>query len=86
MSAGSPDIVRKESFSRLSRLRSHEQRILEGDPSDNEEFRGTGKRIAGTRRPRTESSPTRVSFSSVNQKTPARSYFQRPPHGSLGEG
>ena len=36
-------------------------------------------------RPRTDSSPSRLSFSSaLNQKTPARSYYQRSFHGSLG--
>lgn len=80
-----PGIARRESLSRLSRLRSQEHRATEGDSSDNEETRGTGNRRAGTRR-RTDSSPSRLSFSSsFNQKTPARSYFQRPPHGSLGK-
>lgn len=42
--------------------------------------------LHGTQLPRREISPSAISYSSwTSQKTPARSYFQRSFHGSLGE-
>lgn len=85
MSTGHSATTRRVNGSRLSRIRSQEHRILGEDYGDYDEPRGTGNRTIGSLHQRQEPSPSRLSFSSsLSQKTPARSYFQRPFHGSHG--
>lgn len=56
------------------------------DVSDHEGTEGAEDRANGFFRQRNESSPSRMSFSaSLNQKTPARSYFQHSFQDSNGE-
>ena len=63
---------------------------ISDDASDMEDSRKPIPRLVESRshnnlKPRAESSPSRISFSaSLNQKTPARSYFQRTIRSSLG--
>lgn len=58
-----------------------------GDPSDIEGAQDFEDLVHGSNRPRAEGSPSRMSFSSsVNQATPARSYFHhslRGPHSKV---
>lgn len=81
---------RHRSGSRLSRLHQSQPPFLD-DFGDHSELSGTGSTRIEIRshaglRPRAESSHLAGSFSSLsNQKTPARSYFQRPFLPSPGE-
>lgn len=78
----------KRSGSRVSRLRTRRRSDSSGPSwADNDEARGmTGRPIRGSQsRPDPSPSPSRFPFSlSLNQATPARSYFQRSFHGSQG--
>jgi hypothetical protein len=75
------------SDSRVSRFRNREQSGSTGQSwSDHDEHRGMTSRPVVVSRSHRDPSPSRFSFSlSLNQATPARSYFQRSFHGSQGK-
>ena len=86
MSAGQSGIGRNQSLSRHASLLRPDQNVSVSDSSENEDYHAVGNRTSTNVHLRTESSPSRLSFSSsLNQKTPVRSYFQRSVHGSQGE-
>ena len=65
------------SGSQITRLRGQEPMPSSVNVSDHEGTEDTEDRVNGFFRHRNESSPSRMSFSSsLNQKTPARSYYQ----------
>ena len=72
--------------SQLARIREQEAMPSSADVGDHEGTEETEERVNGFFRHRSESSPSRMSFSSsLNQKTPARSYFQHSFQDSHGE-
>ena len=85
--AESGSIGRRRSASQLARLRGQEPMPSSiADVSDHEGPEGTENHTNHFFRQRNESSPSRTSFSSsLNQKTPARSYFQHSVQDSHGE-
>ena len=84
MSAGQHGSGRRRSGSRLSRLRSQEH--PGGDYSDNDEIQGMSSRTLGSLQGQMDSCLSRSPFSnSLNQKTPARSYYQHSFPSSLGD-
>lgn len=77
---------RNRSGSQLARIRGQEPISSSADASDHEDTEETEDRASGFFRQRNESSSSRKSFSSsLNQKTPARSYFQHSFQDSNGE-
>ena len=78
------------SSSRLSRTFHHQQSPTLEDTSEHEASPSDDSAKVDIRshvslRPRTESSPLGASFSSsLNQRTPVRSYYQRSFQGSFG--
>ncbi len=77
---------RHRSGSQLARVRGQEPIPFSADVSDHEGTEEIEDRANGFFRQRNESSPSRTSFSSsMNQKTPARSYFQHSFQESHGE-
>ena len=84
--AESGSIGRKISASKLARLRGQEPMPSSADMSDHEGTEEAEIHANNLLRQRNESSPSRTSFSSsLNQKTPARSYFQHSFQDSHGE-
>lgn len=70
----------------LARIRGQGPIPSSADVGDHEGTEETEDRTNGFFRQRNESSPSRMSFSSsLNQKTPARSYFQHSFQDSHGE-
>ena len=77
---------RNRSASQLGRIRGQEPIPSSADLGDYGGTEETEGRVNGFFRPRNESSPSRMSFSSsLNQKTPARSYFQHSFQDSHGQ-
>ncbi|KAL8839501.1 MAG: hypothetical protein Q9170_001724 [Blastenia crenularia] len=81
--------ARPRTGSRLSQLLRKSQALHGGEASDMDESLATAQSPHGTVQSRIEASPSRTSpFASLNQqnqqKTPARSYFQRSIRGSHG--
>ena len=82
----SGSIGRKRSVSQLARLRGQEPMPSSADISNHEGTEETENHANNFFRQRNESSPSRTSFSSsLNQKTPARSYFHHSFQDSHGE-
>lgn len=78
--------VRNRSASQLARIRGQEPMPSGADLSDHEGPDEIEDRVNEFYRQINESSPSRLSFSSsLNQKTPARSYFQHSFSDSHGE-
>ena len=77
--------TRKKS-GQLARIRGQESMTSNVDINDREGIEELEDHSTGFFRHRNESSPSRLSFSSsLNQKTPARSYFQHSFQDSHGE-
>ena len=85
-----PPSARLRSGSRLAQLlRSSQPSISDTTSEHDEDKSGASPQIetrsTGSFRPRAESTPLGTSVaSSMNLKTPARSYFHRSFHGSIG--
>lgn len=76
-----PQGASNRSNSRLSHVLHHGRASPTRDLNDNDGARDIEGNAHGTLRPRAGSSISRLSFSSsMNQKTPARSYFHRSFH------
>ena len=70
----------------LARFRGQEPMTSNADVNDREGTEEFEDHLTGFFRHRNEPSPSRTSFSSsLNQKTPARSYFQHSFQDSHGE-
>ena len=79
-------IGRKTSAPQLTRIRGREYMRSSSDVSDHEAAVETDDHANGFSRHQNESPSSRLSFSSsLNQKTPARSYFQHSFQDSHGE-
>lgn len=77
---------RNRSGSHLARILGQEHMHSSADVRDHEGTEEIENHANGLFRQRNESSPSRTSFSSsLNQKTPARSYFQHSLQDSHGE-
>ena len=73
------------SGSNTSRIISQDHMQSNANVNDREGNQETEGRLSGVFRQRKESSPSRLSFSSsLNQKTPARSYYQHSLQESHG--